>query len=63
MKKFIWILRAAIYMRSRVGGWTWRDLTFAWETGAVLWDSAEEFGDEPGCPREAVDEELSCWGD
>jgi hypothetical protein len=63
MKKFIWILRAALYMRSITKYLSPRNLAFCWETAAVIYDAYEYEGraDEIGDPAEEIDEELSNW--
>lgn len=63
MKKIIWILRAAWYMRCVFGYWSPRNLAFCWETGAVIWDNHLYDKTTPGDPVEEIREELSCWGD
>lgn len=65
MKKFIWTLRAALYMRKRLGWWKPKDLSFCWKTASTIYfsyeydDRVEEIGD----PAEEIAEELSCWGE
>ncbi|WP_183000844.1 hypothetical protein [Pseudomonas sp. UMC65] len=51
MSKFIWKVRAYVYMQ-RVCGWS------RWE---IVNSMCETFGDFS--PKDAVDEELSYWGD
>lgn len=65
MNKYIWILKAALYMRKICGYWKPRDLAFCWETAAVIYDNYEYDGrlDEIGDPVEEMAEELSCWCD
>ncbi|MGS0735513.1 hypothetical protein ACVBEG_02905 [Pseudomonas sp. GG8] len=64
MSKLIWILRAALHMRSITGYWSPRNLAFCWETAAVIYDNYEYEGrvDEIGDPAEEINEELSNWG-
>ena len=65
MRKFIWILRAALHMRKIMGWWKPKDLAFCWKTGAVIFGNYEYDGrlDEIGDPAEEIDEELSCWSE
>lgn len=64
MKKFIWILRAALYMRSICEYWSPTNLAFCWETAAVIYDNYEYEGrvDEICEPADEIDEEISNWG-
>ena len=61
MDKFIWILKAAMHMRSIFGWWKLEDLKFCWETAANVYDGIDD-GDY-GDPVEQLREELSRWGD
>lgn len=63
MKRLYWIARAAWYMRRLFGWWSPRDLHHAWYIASVCWDSEIEFDGVPGCPYDAIDEEISCWND
>lgn len=65
MKKFVWILRAALHMRKITGYWRPKDLAFCWETAAVIYGGYEYDGilNEMGHPADEVNEELSNWRD
>lgn len=56
MKKLIWKIRFVINIRRRAG----LPLLMAWGVADTSWF---ENLDLPCSPKEAVDEELSCWGE
>jgi len=63
MKRLIWIFRAASYMyRVTGGGDTGRKLFWmkeCWGVAESSWNNLDP--DERLDPKEAIDEELSCW--
>jgi hypothetical protein len=54
MKAFIWKLRAYLYMHRRAGWASWGMVAALYETYAEDWEMS---------PAEAVDEDMSYWGD
>lgn len=57
MKRFIWILRAYFYMQRRAG-WA------RWDMCASLHETyVDEDADSNWSPQDAVDEDMSYWGD
>lgn len=57
MKRFIWILRAYFYMQRRAG-WA------RWDMCASLHEAyVDEDADSNWSPQDAVDEDMSYWGD
>ncbi|WP_448693522.1 hypothetical protein [Pseudomonas rhizophila] len=63
MKKMYWILRAALYLRRCIGGWSDQDLRFCWQTAEAIYFNEIEANGFAGDWRDAVDEELSCWSE
>ncbi len=62
MTDFIWRVRAAYWFLRRLGfGWIHQVWYLAGVQLEVEKERAEEFGDPMEEPRDAVDEELSCW--
>ena len=54
MKRFIWILRAYFYMQRRAGFARWDMCASLHESYADAWWMS---------PHDAVDEDMSYWGD
>jgi hypothetical protein len=56
MSELFWKLRYALIIRRRAR----LPLRFAWQCAGYGWDSNLDI---PWTPSDAVDEELSCWGE
>lgn len=54
MKKYIWIIRAYFYMLGRAGFANLGMCASLYESYAIDWEMS---------PSEAVDEDMSYWGD
>lgn len=54
MSKFFWILRAYFHMQNRAGFARWDMCESLYEAYAVEWEMS---------PSDAVDEDMSYWGD
>ncbi|WP_277593654.1 hypothetical protein [Pseudomonas chlororaphis] len=57
MKRIIWMIRAYLYMRSRCGWARWDMVGSLYET------YVDEDADSDWSPQDAVDEDMSYWGD